>query len=228
MENGNAKDLDIYLEPTSTLDSDNENIIETARVLTSNCSGSQEKAVKLFYFVRDSIAYNLYMISLFVEDFQASRILEWKEGNCVQKAVLLTTLGRAAGIPSRLIFAMIRNHKVPPHIFKKLNNNLFYRHGYNQFFINGRWVTVAATFDKNTCYKNGLPPVEFDGVTDSTLPDKDLEGKPYIEYIEKFPHYADLPFGWIYEAIAEKTTEVLGPDKRPWRGKDLKKILASE
>lgn len=225
MENGIVRNLDIYLKPTSTLDSDNKRIIETARDLTRNCTGSRDKVVKLFYFVRDSIAYNLYMISLFIEDFQASRILEWKEGNCVQKAVLLTALGRASGIPSRLVFAMIRNHKVPPHIFKKLNNNLFYRHGYNQFFIDGSWVTAAATFDKSTCDKNGLPAVEFDGITDSTLPDKDLKGHPYIEYIEKFPHYADLPFDWIYEAIAEKTIEVLGPNKRPWKGKDLKNIL---
>ena len=64
MENGSTKDPDMYLEPTSTLDSDNEKIIETARAMTRNCSGTPEKAVKLFYFVRDSIAYNLYMISL--------------------------------------------------------------------------------------------------------------------------------------------------------------------
>ena len=216
------KNLENYLRPTFAIDSDHETIIETARDLTKGCSSNGEKAVKLFYFVRDAIPYNLYMISLFIEDFKASRVLEWKEGYCVQKAVLLTALARAAGIPSRLVFAMIRNHKVPSHIFKKLGNNLFYRHGYNQFFLNGRWVTAAATFDKTSCEKNGLPAVEFDGETDATLPKKDLKGGPYIEYVEKFPDFADLPFDWIYEAIAEKTTEVLGPDKRPWRGKGLK------
>jgi len=43
----------------------------------------------------------------------------------------------------------------------------------------------------------------------------------------KFPGFAGLSFDWIYEAIAEKTTEVLGPDKRPWRGKGLKDIMGS-
>jgi len=224
MKKGN-KNLENYLRPTFTIDSDHKKIIETARDLTKGCSSNGEKTVKLFYFVRDAIPYNLYMISLFIEDFKASRVLEWKEGYCVQKAVLLTALARTAGIPSRLVFAMIRNHKVPSHIFKKLGNNLFYRHGYNQFFLNGRWVTAAATFDKTLCEKNGLPAVEFDGETDATLPTKDLKGGPYIEYVEKFPDFEDLPFDWIYEAIAEKTTEVLGPDKRPWRGKDLKDIL---
>jgi transglutaminase-like putative cysteine protease len=220
-------DLKKYLRPTFTIDSDHLKIIETARDLTNGCSSNEEKAVKLFYFVRDFIPYNLYMISLFIEDFKASRILEWKEGYCVQKAVLLTALARAAGIPSRLVFAMIRNHKVPAHIFQQLGNNLFYRHGYNQFFLNGGWVSVAATFDKNSCEKNRLPAVEFDGKTDATLPEKDHKGRPYIEYVEKFPDFEDLPFDWIYDAIAEKTIEVLGPDKRPWRGKDLKDILGA-
>ena len=219
------KELEIYLKPTFALDSDHEQIIKTAMEVTRGCADNEEKAVKLFYFVRDSIPYNIYMLSLFVEDFKASRVLEWKEGYCVQKAVLLTTLARAAGIPSRMLFAMIRNHKVPEHMLKRLGNNIFYRHGYNQFFLNGRWVTAAATFDRFSCEKNGLPTVEFDGKNDSTLPEKDLNGRPYIEYLEKFPPYDDLPFDWIHEAIAAITTDVLGPDKRPWRRKDLKDIL---
>jgi len=52
MEDGNAKDLDIYLEPTSTLDSDHENIIESARALTSSCSGNQESPYSLKIFKR--------------------------------------------------------------------------------------------------------------------------------------------------------------------------------
>ncbi len=209
-------ELEIYLQPTFTLNSDHELIVETARNLTKGCSSDEEKAVELFYFVRDSIHYNIYMISLFIEDFKASRVVEWKEGYCVQKAVLLAALGRASGIPTRLLFAKIRNHKVPAHIFQKLGNNIFYRHGYDQFFLNGRWVTVAATFDKDLCEGNGLPTVEFDGIHDAVLPEKDLEGEPYIEYLEKFSPTEDLPFDWIYEAIAEKTTQVMGPDKRPW------------
>ncbi len=48
------------------------------------------------------------MISAFEEDFKASRVLEWGKGYCVQKAVLLEALARAAGIPSRLAFEKIR------------------------------------------------------------------------------------------------------------------------
>jgi len=201
-----------YLRATSTIEAEHEKIIETVTNVTRGCISDEEKAVALFYFVRDSIRYNIYMTSVFIEDFKASRILEWGKAYCVQKAVLLTALGRAAGIPSRLVFAKIRNHKIPDHVVQMFTTNIFPRHGYNQFFLNGRWVSAAATFDKVLCEKNGLPTVEFDGKRDAILPEKDLKGAPYIEYIKKFPPKEDLPFDWIKERVSQ----FVGSDKRPW------------
>ncbi|MBW1706480.1 MAG: transglutaminase domain-containing protein [Deltaproteobacteria bacterium] len=212
METESEKYMENYLKATAAIDSDNRSIIETAENLIRGCSTDAEKAVKLFYFVRDSVRYNLFMISVFKEDFVASRVLKWGKGYCVQKAVLLTALGRASGIPSRLVFAKIRNHRVPAHIVQQLKGNIFPRHGYNQFFLNGKWVSAAATFDKGLCEKNGLPTVEFDGRTDAILPERDLKGRPYIEYIEKFPSKDGLPFDWIYAKISK----IVGTDKRPW------------
>ena len=212
METESEKDMDIYLKATAAIDSDHESVIKTAGNLTRACSTDAEKAVKLFYFVRDSVRYNLFMISVFKEDFVASRILKWGKGYCVQKAVLLTALGRASGIPSRLVFAKIKNHLVPDHIIRQLKTNIFPRHGYNQFFLNGKWISAAATFDKDLCDKNRLPTVEFDGKTDAILPESDIKGRPYIEYIEKFPPREDLPFDWIYAKISR----IVGTDKRPW------------
>ena len=208
-----------YLRATSTIEADHKKIIETVTSVTRGCASDEEKAVGLFYFVRDSIRYNIYMISVFIEDFKASRILEWGKAYCVQKAVLLTALGRDADIPSRLVFAKIRNHKIPDHVVQMFNTNIFPRHGYNQFFLNGKWVSAAATFDKVLCEKNGLPTVEFDGKRDAILPEKDLKGAPYIEYIEKFPPKEDLPFDWIKERISQ----FVGTDKRPWLNKNQEK-----
>ncbi|MDY6863505.1 MAG: transglutaminase family protein [Thermodesulfobacteriota bacterium] len=215
MQIKSEKDLEVYLKPTLTIEANHDSIIKTAKSLTNACSSDREKAIKLFYFVRDSIRYSIYMTSVFIDDFRASRVLQWKKGYCVQKAVLLTALGRAAGIPSRLVFARIRNHRLPDHILQKQKSNIFPRHGYNQFFLNKGWVSAAATFDKDLCKKNGLPTVEFDGNRDAILPEKDLNGKPYIEYIEKFPPNEDLPFDWIME----KVVKIVGPDKRPWLNK---------
>jgi transglutaminase-like putative cysteine protease len=205
-------DMKLYLQATTTIDADNETVKETASRITTGCTSDQQRAIKLFYFVRDEIRYNVYMISVFIEDFKASRILEWGKGYCVQKAVLLAALGRAAGIPTRLVFAKIKNHKLPAHLLEMIGTNIFPRHGYNQFFLGGKWVSAAPTFDKKLCEKNGLPTVEFDGRSNAVLPEHDRKGEPFIEYVERFPPRDDLPFEWI----ARKISTMVGPDKRPW------------
>lgn len=207
----NRRDKETYLQPTFTIESRHPMIMECLENVTGACTDDREKLVRLFYFVRDSIRYNLFMISAFEEDFRASRILEWGKGYCVQKAVLLAALARAARIPGRLAFAKIRNHRTPEHIVKKVGTNVFPRHGYNQFYCGGRWISAAAVFDKDLCEKNGLPTVEFDGSADAVLPERDLQGRPYIDYLEKYPATADLPFQWIVPVISER----FGPDKRP-------------
>jgi len=205
-----------YLRPTDTIDCDHATIRATASELTEGCLTPREKALRLFRHVRDEIPYSLYMISVFKEDFTASRILAWGKGYCVQKAVLLAALARAAGIPARLAFARIRNHKAPAKIVALTGTNIFPRHGYTQLFLEGTWVSMAPTFDSTLCAKIGVPVVEWDGHTDATLPLEDLNGGKYIEYVEKFGHYADLPFDWI---VAE-TSKTVGKDKRPWLSRE--------
>lgn len=207
-----ADDFAALLRPTIALDSDHPEVQRTTKDLISTCKDDTGKAVRLFYFVRDEIRYSPYMISVFLEDFKASRILRWKKGYCVQKAVLLAAMGRAAGIPSRLAFAKIKNHLMPQHILELTKSNVLPRHGYTQFLLNGRWIDLAPTFDKSLSEKNGLPLVEFDGKTHATLSSVNFKGEAWIEYIEKFPPYADLPFDWI----VEKTSQLVGKDKRPW------------
>ena len=153
---------------------------------------------------------------MFWEDFVASAVLEREKGYCAQKAVLLVALGRAAGIPSRLAFASIRNHPTPARFVEKLGANVFPRHGYDQFLPDGWWVSAAATFDWALCERNGLRTVEFDGVNDAMLPPVDTLGNRHIEYVEKFDREADLPLDWMVREISR----VWGADKRPWLSRE--------
>lgn len=207
--------IELYLKATHHIDCDNEMIKQKAESLTAGCTCDAEKAVSLFMYVRDDIPYNLYMISVFSDDFIASRVLEWGKGYCVQKAVLLAALGRASGIPSRLAFAAIKNNTVPQKIVDLTGDNIFPRHGYNEFLIDATWVSAAATFNKALCAKKDLPVVEFNGKENAMLPSVTNEGNPYIEYVEKFGSFDDLPFEWIREKVSQK----VGNDKRPWLSK---------
>jgi transglutaminase-like putative cysteine protease len=213
--------MEKYLSPTKAIDSDNDSIIEKAFRLTSHCGSDPEKAAKLFYFVRDSIHYNVYMISTFFEDFIASTVLSNGKGYCVQKAVLLTALARAAGIPSRLIFAKIRNHRMPKELIEQTGIQFFPSHGYTQLYVNDRWINATPAFDRELCEKGGVPAVEFDGVHDASLAAEDLSGKPYIEYIEKYEPQADFPFEWLHGRVSpiwgEKHSWLKNEDSRGHR-----------
>lgn len=88
----------------------------------------------------------------------------------------------------------IGNHKGLPQILEKLGTNNSPRYGYNLIFLNGRWISVAATFNKLQCEKTFLPVVEFDGENECVLPTKCLRGDPYIQHLEKLVPEQDLPY----------------------------------
>lgn len=200
--------MEIYLRPTPTIDCDNESIKEKARELTKGQWEAVAKAKSLFYFVRDEIKYNLYVLSDHPEYYKASRTLERGEGFCVFKAVLLAALARATGIPARLHFAAIRNHTAPEKVKQMLGTNVFPTHGYDELYIEGKWVKATPAFDLKLCQENRLIPVEFDSKNDATLPTHTLDGRLHIEYVRDHGHYDDLPFDMIMKLRAE----TLGPD----------------
>lgn len=200
-----------YLQPTQTIDSDTPSIRDKAGELLRNGLGDPEKAQALFYFVRDEIHYNVYMISTFIEDFRASIVLSRKKGYCVQKAVLLTALCRAAGIPARLAFARIRNYRMPDELRLQTGIDHLPSHGYTQVFLHEKWISVTPAFDKMLCVKLNVPPCDFDGENDALLSGIDLSGNLYIEYLEKYEPQDDLPFEWLYGRLFP-----IWGHKRPW------------
>jgi transglutaminase-like putative cysteine protease len=58
-----------YTQATPTIEADHKKIRDVAGIVTQDCFNDEEKAIKLFYFVRDMIKYNVYMISVFIDDF---------------------------------------------------------------------------------------------------------------------------------------------------------------
>ena len=101
--------MSLYLRATDIIDSDNIAIRQKAKEVSEPYETDIEKAIAIFYFVRDQIKYNPFMPRFLPEHFRASNTLERKTGFCIQKAVLLAALSRAVRIPSRLRFAVLKN-----------------------------------------------------------------------------------------------------------------------
>jgi transglutaminase-like putative cysteine protease len=197
------EDIERYLRSTPNIECYNNMIIERALSLTKGQFDITEKAMSLFYFVRDAIKYNPYRFILAPEYFRASLTLERGDGFCVQKAVLLVALARAVGIPSRLIFADIRNHLIPQKIIDLKGTNLLTHHGYCELFIEQKWLKVTPSFDLKTCVENRFIPVEFDGRSDATLHAHDQDGKPHIEYVKARGHYDEVPLDEMIQAVVD-------------------------
>ena len=192
--------MEPYLRATDTVDCGKDSIKEKAANLTRSADNVVEKAKRLFYFVRDEIKYNPYLFTNVFDEFKASRVLGIEAGFCIQKAVLLAALARASGIPARLRFANIRNHLLSKEVMKVHHTNLLPYHGYNELYINGRWVKATPTFDLKLCEQNRIIPVEFDGTNDATLHPRNRDGRLHIEYIQDHGHFDDLPFKQIIDA----------------------------
>ncbi len=186
-----------YLGPTFFIDCDAPSVLQKAEQLTAGISNERQRAMHIFTFVRDQIRYNVYSPRPSPEDFKASHVLARGEGYCVQKAVLLVALARAARIPARLRFAEIRQHLISPSLREKRGSNIFPFHGLADLHIDGRWIKATPTYDSEYCRKAGVEPVAFDAEKDALLPPYALDGRLNVEYIEDRGFFADLPLDEI-------------------------------
>jgi transglutaminase-like putative cysteine protease len=191
---------------TPFIDWDHRDVLETAQRLTLGIEGEIPKAVRLFYFVRDQIRYNPFVPRFLPEHFRASRTLSQGEGFCVQKAVLLAALSRAVNIPSRLGFAVLRNHRLPERLAQYLVGDEIPDHGYAELYLEGQWVKATPAFDGYTSGRNHMAPVDFDGIHPALLPSRTVEGHLLIEYLSFHGEFVDVPFPQIQEWLAPALT----------------------
>jgi transglutaminase-like putative cysteine protease len=186
--------METYLNSTYFIDSDSKVVRKKANEIIKEVMDQKEKAIRLFYWTRDEIKYDAYSLSSMRRRYKASNIIQQGKGWCVQKAVLLTALARAVGIPARLHFADIRNHQTPDKLKDMIGTDIFLYHGYTDFYLNDKWVKATPAFNKELCAKFGYKTVEFDGIHDAILPSTTLNGDKYVEYLNDRGTSHELPF----------------------------------
>jgi transglutaminase-like putative cysteine protease len=198
-------DLDQYLQPTEFLDFQRERVKNKAHEITDGSKSDKQKAIALFYWVRDNIKYNMYTYNPKIRaNLKASVTLRRKNGFCMSKAVLLSALARAAGIPARIRMVDIINHKINPKITELMQTNIFHCHGISEILINGTWLKLTPVFDKDTALKAGFVPlIEFDGKNDALFESHDKDGNAFVEYVKDYGTYSELPIDKIVEIFTK-------------------------
>lgn len=203
----------LYLKPTSIIDSDHPAIIALSRETVGNSRDPVERAVKIYYAVRDGIRYDPYYPFYLPEHYRASNVLKSGRGYCVCKASLLCALGRSLGIPSRVGFATVRNHLATKQLLDYIGSDLFVYHGYTDFYLKGKWVKATPAFNKELCERHKVAPLEFTGLEDSVFQPYNLENSLFMEYTEFLGTYADIPVS----AIVAGWEEAYGRERvRDW------------
>jgi len=196
-------DLKLYLQPTKTLECAHPRIVALAGEITEGAGDEHEKARRLFLWVRDRVKYALDNPFWLLDHYRATGILDRGRGYCVQKAMVLCTLARASGIPSRLIFADIINHMVPREYLELAGTDLFVYHCYTDMFLGGDWIQATPAFDKKLCEKMGYPLVEFDGRKTAIFAPADERGRKFVDYVHNHGPFADIPLEPMLQAWEE-------------------------
>lgn len=187
---------DPTLEATALIDSDHPGVIAFA-LEHAHGGDHRERAVALYYAVRDGFRYDPYRIDLSVAGMRASGVLERGIGWCVPKAALLAAACRAAGIPARLGYADVRNHLSTERMRRTMQTDLFIWHGYTDILIDGAWLKATPAFNLALCERFGLLPLEFDGRSDSIYHPFDRAGNRHMEYVRQRGSFDDMPLATI-------------------------------
>lgn len=192
--------FEIYLRPTRFIDSNHPEVKRYAAEKTVGCTTDKEKAIALYYAVRDDIRYDPYHLILKAEAISASQTLARGSGYCIEKSLLLCAAGRANGIPSRLGFSIVRNHLSTQKFIEMLRTDKFVFHGYNEFWLNNKWVKCTPAFNKSLCDKFNVAALEFDGEHDSIFHEF-AGGKKYMEYLHEYGQFDDFPFDLFVQEL---------------------------
>ena len=164
-------------------------------------SSERERAISLYYAVRDQIRYNPFLDFSNPEVFRASAVLRAGEGFCIGKASLLAACARAADIEARVGFADVKNHLTTPRLAETMGSDLFVYHGYTDLRIDGKWVKATPAFNLALCARFRVKPLEFDGRADSIFHPFDEDDRRHMEYLRDRGVYADVPVDEIQRAF---------------------------
>lgn len=197
MENMSSE---FYLTSGKFVNSDAPEIQQYAQQHAQHLSSDKEKAIALFYTVRDGFKYNPYNINV---KMKATDVLGKSEAHCVDKACLLTASCRALGIPARMGFGAVRNHLATSRLEDILGTDILAFHGYSDIYLEGKWVKATPAFNKELCERFNVDPLPFDGENDCLFQEEDKGSGKFMEYIEDYGTFPDIPIDLFIAKMVE-------------------------
>ncbi len=182
-----------YLRPGTYIDSDHPQVVEFANFHADGLTDDSAKAVRLYYAVRDRIAYTPYWDFDDREIYKASHCLLTGKGMCQSKSALLAAAARIMGIPARIGFADVINHMSSQKFIDLIGTDIFHWHSYTDLYLDGKWVKATPAFDEDLCGKFSVAPLDFNGTCDSLFQAVNAREEKFMEYVGDHGTFPDTP-----------------------------------
>ena len=190
------------LAATAFLDHDDEAVGRFTEAAIAGCGGDRrERAVALYYAVRDKLRYEVYGADITKEGLCASAVIEAGFGFCIHKSIVYAAALRRIGVPSRLVFTDVRNHLASPRLRELVGGDVFRFHCITSLEIEGRWLKATPVFNRILCQLYRMAPLEFDGRSDSLHHPFDERGARHMEFLHHHGEFDDLPFELVSEGL---------------------------
>lgn len=180
-----------------------QNIISDFRFYTKH-----KQIEQLYLYIRDNWRYNPYHIGLANEHFKSSYIASKTEAHCIDKAILYISGLRALKIPARLRLAKVSNHIAAERLEQKLGSNHIAPHGLAEVYFNNQWVKCSPAFNKELCQMYKVAPLNFNGSQDSVFQEYNSDNAKFMEYIEDYGSFADVPMVFIKHTFKSNYPEL--------------------
>jgi hypothetical protein len=134
---GKDANLLAAMKPTQYLQCDDKRVVDLAKQAVGDAKDSAEAAANIEKFVRKYINKK----DLSVGYASAAEVVESREGDCTEHAVLVAALCRAVGIPAQVVMGVAY---VPSFGGKK---DVFGPHAWARAWAGGKWVSLDAALD---------------------------------------------------------------------------------
>ncbi len=195
-------DMD-YLKATYYFDYQSDEIQALISPYVVNSLSDKEKTIRLYVKIRDSWRYDPYHLHFSKENYRASVIAKKSKGHCIEKSIVLISCLRGLGIPARLHLGKVKNHIAVERLVEKFGTNELTPHGMVNVFLNDHWLKMSPAFNTSLCKMFDVSPLEFDGENNSYLQEFTNDGKVFMEYLEDYGYFEDVPLAFMIENVKE-------------------------
>lgn len=206
------------LRMTEFLDHESPEVADLVNGTVRAGDDERQRAVKLYYAVRDGIRYEVYGADLSRDGLKASSIIRTGSGFCVHKSLVYAAALRRAGIPSRLFYGDVRNHLTSPRLQDLVGGDLFRFHALTLVYLDGTWIKSTPVFNKTLCRLYRIRPLDFDGTADSLYHPYDVEGRRHMEFVRMHGDFPDFPYDLVVGGIREAHPKLFASQDRTTAG----------